>query len=100
MAGRFRLATALWITLTQEPFESACAQMTPSGTLFSGASAVSLIEISPVLLTEKECDEKPWGFTSPVNDSIWFLEGSTMPPQLIVIRPATSSARTDALGER
>ena len=74
--------------------------MMPIGTLLSGASAVSLMEISPVLSVLKGCDENPWGVTSPLNDSIWFLDGSTMPPQLIVRRPAATSARTDRLRER
>src|ERR1044072_3945256 len=88
------------MTATHAPLLSACAQRMPSGTLFSGASAVILTEISPVLLTENECDVNPCGVTVPLNSCIWFLEGSTMPPQLIVKKAAAASASAAALKVR
>src|SRR5580765_2141703 len=88
------------MTLTHDPSLAACAQMIPNGTLFSGASAVILIEISPVLLTENGCGLNPCGLTVPLNSCIWFLEGSTIPPQLIVKRAAAASATAVALKVR
>src|SRR5439155_25138946 len=88
-----RLATLLCRTAAlQAPLDEACAQIRPTGTLLSGASAVIFIEISPVFDTLKTCASNPCGVSVPLNVSTWFLDGSTMPPQLMVKSAAAASA--------
>ena len=66
--------------------------MTPKKVPVGGSSAVTLILYSPVCPVENGLPSLPWTLTVPVNVSVTFFDGSTMPVHAIVNRPARVSA--------
>ena len=77
----------------QLPSPAACAKRTPISTFDTGASAVNFTEISPVFdeLNGKNLIASPW-LMVPVNVSVVFCDGSTMPPHAAAEQQAASAS--------
>src|SRR5215212_2512573 len=85
-------AVANWFTWSRPPLQllslDPCTHCTPMTGDEAGVIVRILIASSPVFDVVNQCARALAGCTVPEKDSIWFCDGSTMPPQLMLIAPA------------
>src|SRR4051794_4486144 len=69
-----------------------CTHCNPSTGDDAGVMVTTLTAISPVFGVVNQWARALVGCTVPENVSVWFCDGSTMPPQLTLIAAARASA--------